>query len=99
LPTTKLLLEAIANTRCVTAVYNRSTIRLAPHILYTRHGEIFVDGVTTERDGKPPREFKISAFKLTGLQSIELANRSFTPADFFNAGDQKYQGVTLFAVC
>ena len=31
------MLEAIARRRCLEAVYNRMNVRLAPHILYTRH--------------------------------------------------------------
>src|SRR3546814_5044888 len=58
---TKILLEAIARKNCIEAVYNRSAVKLAPHILYTRHGEIYLDAVTMARDGKPPREVKIGS--------------------------------------
>ena len=60
------VLEAIARERCIEATYNRVEVRLAPHILYTRHGELYVDAVTILRDGKPPREVKLGSFKLAG---------------------------------
>jgi hypothetical protein len=95
---TKLILEGIATRRCVTATYNKSSITMAPHILYTRHGEMYVDGVTLERDGKPPREIKLGTFKLTGLQITGPVGKAFTPEAFFDPADPKYEGVTLLAV-
>jgi hypothetical protein len=94
----KLVLEAIARRRCIEATYNRTAIKLAPHILYTRHGELFVDAVTVEREGKPPREIKLGTFKLAGLAIGEIVSRTFSPAASFNLGDPKYAGATLFAV-
>jgi hypothetical protein len=92
------LFEAIALRKCLAATYNRSAIKLAPHILYTRHGELYLDAVTVERDGKPPREIKIGTFKLTGLTDINVDEKTFEPQRIFNPEDDKYAGVTLFAV-
>ncbi|MCJ8159950.1 hypothetical protein [Sphingomonas sp. LaA6.9] len=94
----KLLLEAIALRKCVTAIYNRGTVKLAPHILYTRHDELFIDAVTVSRDGKPPREIKIGTFKLAGLNDLALDDAFFEPEPGFDAADEKYAGVALFAV-
>jgi hypothetical protein len=96
--TSKILLEAIALKKCVEATYNRMVVKLAPHILYTRHGELYVDAVTVERDGKPPREIKLGTFKLSGLNSPGLVSRTFNAEPVFNPADDKYAGVTLFAV-
>jgi len=99
MPTTnKLLLEAIALRKCVSATYNRMTVTLAPHILYTRHGELYLDAVTVERDGQPPREIKLGAFKLTGLTNVKSLDRMFEPASIFVPSDDKYAGTALFAV-
>lgn len=94
----KLLLEAIALRKCVTATYNRGTVKLAPHILYTRHGELFIDAVTIERDGKPPREVKLGTFKLVGLSDLAIDDTPFQPEPSFDADAEKYAGVALFAV-
>src|SRR3546814_9278353 len=80
---TKILLEAIARKNCVEAVYNRSAVKLAPHILYTRHGEIYLDAVTMAREGKPPREVKIGSFKVTGLSEVALAPDGFRTQTVF----------------
>jgi hypothetical protein len=94
----KVILEAIARLECVEAIYNRQTVKLAPHILYTRHGDLFVDGVTVEREGQPPREIKLGTYKLAGLKIQGLAGRAFRPEPLFDPSDEKYAGVTLFAV-
>ena len=96
--TNRLVLEAIALRRCLEATYNRMAVKLAPHILYTRHDELFVDAVTVERDGKPPRELKLGTFKLAGLDVSGLVTRSFNPAPIFDPAAPKYAGVTLLAV-
>lgn len=94
-----LVLQAIALKQCVVATYNRTQVRLAPHILYTRHDELYLDAVTKQRDGQPPREVKIGTFKLTGLQDLALAaDQPFEPESIFDPSSEKYQGVTLFAV-
>ena len=92
------VLQAIALKKCLEAVYNRAPVRLAPHILYTRHDELYVDAVTVEREGKPPREIKIGTFKLDGLQELAVAEQDFQPNALFNPGEDKYRDVTLFAV-
>ena len=94
----RILLEAIALRTCVEAVNNRTKMLLAPHILYTRHDELFVDGVVVERDGQPPREPKVGTFKLAGLQGIALTDRPFFRDPLFQPRDVKYQDVTLMAV-
>ena len=83
---------------CITATYNKMHIRLAPHVLYTRHDDLFVDGVTMERDGNPPREFKIGCFKLAGLNDVALAPEAFEPIADLDLKAPLYEGKTLFAV-
>lgn len=91
----RIVLEAIARRRCLEATYNRMAVRLAPHILYTRHDELYVDAVTVERDGQRPRETKIGTFKLDGLRDPVVADQPFRLEAVFDPGDPKYAGVTL----
>lgn len=93
-----ILLEAIARNLCVEAVYNKVRMILAPHILYTRHDELFVDAVALEKDGRAPRELKLGTFKLAGLNDATLTKRPFAREALFDPDDGKYAGVTLFAV-
>lgn len=92
------ILEAIARRICIEATYNRTAFRLAPHILYTRHDELYLDAVAVEKAGQPPRETKIGTFKLSGLTDVTLGEIGFEPEAIFDPNEDKYQGVTLFAV-
>jgi hypothetical protein len=95
---TRELLEAIARRLCVASVYNKTNVTLAPHIVYTKHDELFVDAVPVERDGKPPRELKLGTFKLTGLSDTVITQRSFDRYNAFDPRDPKYAGATIFAI-
>ena len=95
---TPTVFEAIVKRLAISATYNRGEVTLAPHIIYTRHGEIYIDAVTIERDGKPPKEVKLGAFKLAGLAPLRLTARRFERNPLFDENDPKYAGVTLMAV-
>ena len=93
------IFEAIALQKCLKVTYNKMVVTLAPHILYTRHDEMYIDAVTTDRDGRPPRELKLGTFKLAGLSDIQVLDETFEAMyGLYNDGDDKYKGVTLFAV-
>jgi hypothetical protein len=90
-----VLQEAIGRKTCVTAVYNKVAVQVAPHIVYTKHGDLFVDAVVVLRDGKPPRETKLGTFKLAGLSAVAPTRKTFEPLPVFNGGDSKYEGVAV----
>ena len=97
-PATPLFLEAIVKRQAVAATYNRIVVTLAPHILYTRHGDLHVDAVTLERDGRPPREEKLGTFKLAGLSAVRLTPRRFPTSPLFDAAAERYAGETVMVV-
>lgn len=90
--------EALVRSRCLSATYNRTAIVLAPHVLYTKHDDLHVDGVVLERDGVVPREYKIGTFKLAGLGDLAVTERPFVRSELFLPGDAKYAGTTLMVV-
>ena len=95
---TPVVFEAIVRQQCIAASYNRTEVTLAPHVLYTRHGELYVDGVVLLRDGRPPKEEKVGAFKLLGLGGVRLTPRRFAIHPLFAAGLERYRGETLMMV-
>ncbi len=97
-PSASLFLEAIALRKCIDAAYNRTSIVLAPHILYTRHDELYVDAITILRDGYPPKEVKLGSFKLAGLRDARLVERPFERNRLFDPDEPRYAGTTLFVV-
>lgn len=96
--TVPTLFEAIVRTRCVEATYNNGHVILAPHVAFTRHGEVYVGATTIERDGVPPKEEKLGLFKLAGLGGFVLTDRGFTPSNVFDPADERFAAETLLAV-
>lgn len=95
---TPIIFEAIVRQLCLAATYNRVEMTLAPHVIYTRHDDLFIDAVVVDKDGRPPREVKLGTFKLAGLSAMRVTPRSFAPYPVFDASDAKYDGVALMAV-
>lgn len=92
------IFEAIVRKTCVSATYNRTEIILAPHAIWTRHGDMFVDAVTLRLNDAPPREVKLGTFKLIGLGNLARTDEKFFVSDLFQPGDAKYGGEILLAV-
>jgi hypothetical protein len=92
------VLEGIVRMRCLSATYNRTRMILAPHILYTRAGALYVDGVVVSREGMIPREPKMGTFKLDGLKELTLIEREFAISELFDRSLDKYVGETLMVV-
>ncbi|WCP12211.1 hypothetical protein sphantq_00608 [Sphingobium sp. AntQ-1] len=82
--------HAITHQLCVRASYNRGLVILAPHILYTRHGDRFADAVVIERNGARSTETKLGTFKLSGLRGAVITSEPFNPFDGYGAGDDRY---------
>jgi hypothetical protein len=95
---TPLVLEAIALRKCLDAVYNNGSVRLAPHLLFSRHDELFLAAVTVTRDGQPPREAKLGTFKLAGLRDLTLSDETFHPFPTFDPVSAEHGGTSLFAL-
>lgn len=86
----KPILEAIAAKRFLEITYNRMRMKIAPHILYTRYGDLFLDAVPVERDGKSLIDPRLSTFKLAGLEIVQILTTSFVPFSGFDPSDAKY---------
>jgi len=93
-----ILAAAIERLVRISAIYNKGHVILAPHILYKRHDELYVDAVTIERDGAAPREAKLGTFKVDGLTDPRLDNYRFRPFPAFRPADPKYAGGTVASV-
>ncbi len=96
--TNPLLLEAIALKKCVSTVYNGVAMKLAPHILYSKNNALFIDAITLEKHGEPPREKKLGAFHLQGLNELQIIDEHFEPDALFEPDAEKYDGAALFKV-
>jgi hypothetical protein len=93
-----MILQAIALRKCLRATYNRVEMKLAPHVLYTRHDDMHLDAVALEKAGLRTKEKKLGTFKVSGLNDMALCDEEFDVEPFFKPAAEKYEGVTLFAV-
>jgi len=73
------LMEAIARKQAVAARYNGDLIKLAPHVLFERHGDLFVSALNMSKAWRSDDERRLGQFKLAGLGSAELLEESFDP--------------------
>lgn len=94
----KLILEAISLKRCIEATYNRMRMKLAPHVLYTKHGDLFLDAVAVEREGRALGGPKLGTFKVAGLRIEGVTALPFQTLPGFDANDRKYLETTPFVV-
>lgn len=92
------IFAAIVRQRCINTTYNRDKIVLAPHVAYTRHGELYLDAVTVARNGMLPREEKLGTFKVSGLGEPKLTGRDFAVSALYEPEAERYAGCSLVAV-
>ena len=95
---TPTILQAIVTKQCVAATYNRQPVILAPHVLFTKHDALHVGGVTLERDGVAPKEYKMGVFKLDGLGEIAITDRPFQTSELWNPSDDRFVDNALMTV-
>lgn len=80
IPSERVLIEAIALKRVVTAVYNGSEMALAPHSLISRHEALFLSALNVRRVVRSEEEPRLGLFKLAGLSAIALTDDTFEAA-------------------
>jgi hypothetical protein len=95
---TPTILQAIVIKHCVAATYNRQPVVLAPHVLFMKHDALHVGGVTLERDGQVPKEYKMGVFKLDGLGEITIIDRPFQTSELWNPADERFADAPLMTV-
>ncbi len=73
------IMEAIAFKRTLSVRYNGGTIKLAPHFLFERHGDLFLGALNMTKAWRSDDERKLGQFKLAGLGEAQLLEESFDP--------------------
>ena len=73
------LMEGISRRRTVTARYNGTQIKLAPHLMFERRGDLFVSALNMSKAWRSDEERRLGQFKLAGLVEPKLLDESFDP--------------------
>lgn len=92
---TPIVLEGIVRQLCLNAIYNRTRMVLAPHILYARGDALYIDAQVISRDFVIPREEKFGTFKIDGLKNLALTERNFTISKLFDPSAEKYASALM----
>ncbi|GFE74715.1 MULTISPECIES: hypothetical protein [Novosphingobium] len=92
------LMEAISFRRTVNARYNGGIIKLAPHLMFERHGDLFVSALNLTKAWRSPEERRLGQFKLAGLEVTELLEEVFEPLPDFEAAAPREDDTLLLTV-
>ncbi|PZQ54311.1 MAG: hypothetical protein DI555_12835 [Novosphingobium pentaromativorans] len=92
------LMEAISFRRTVNARYNGGIIKLAPHLMFERHGDLFVSALNLTKAWRSPEERRLGQFKLAGLEVTELLEEVFEPLPGFEAAAPREDDTLLLTV-
>ena len=93
-----VLFEAIARKRAVTAQYNGVQMRLAPHVLFERRGDLFLSALNMTKNWRSDDEKHLGHFKLDGLGETILTDEGFDPLPSFEAAAPQPDDTLLMAI-
>ena len=93
-----VLFEAIARKRAVTAEYNGVRMRLAPHVLFERRGDLFLSALNLSKNWRPDDEKRLGHFKLDGLGETALTDEGFDPLPSFEPAAPQPDDTLVLAV-
>jgi hypothetical protein len=92
------LMEAIARQRIVETRYNGEQIRLAPHLLYERHGDLFIGALNLGKNWRDDDERRLGQFKLAGLGGAELLDETFDPLPSYQPATPRAEDTLVMAI-
>ncbi len=91
-------MEAIIRQRAVAVRYNGTQFKIAPHILFERHGDLFVSALNLSKSWRDEDDQRLGQFKLAGLSDTELLEEGFDPLPSYRPLPPRDQDVVIVAV-
>ena len=92
------LMEAIARRRKITADYNGTRMTLAPHLMFERHGALFVSALNLDKNCRSDDERRLGHFKLDGLGAPRIEEEEFDPLPSFEPLAPRDDDTVLLAI-
>jgi len=92
------LMEAIARQKAVSVRYNGAVIKLAPHLLFERHGDLFVHALNLSKNWRAEDERHLGQFKLAGLGEAVLLEEGFAPLPAYQAEPPRPEDKLILAI-
>lgn len=91
-------MEAIARKRMVSARYNGAVITLAPHVLFERHGDLYLSALNLSKNWRSDEDRRLGQFKLAGLAAAELLDEPFDPLPSYEPATPRSDDTLVLAV-
>ena len=98
IPLERLLIEAIALRRLVSVHYNGTTMQLAPHRLFSRHGELYLSAFNPNKNWRSDEDRRLGHFKLAGLGEAAVCEESFEPLPDLDPALPREEDELVFSV-
>lgn len=92
------LIEAIARKQTVAARYNGGLLKLAPHVLFERHGDLFVSALNLNKTWRTEEDRRLGQFKLAGLEATELLDETFDPLPSYEAAAPRSDDTLILTI-
>lgn len=93
-----IVMEAIARKRLLAANYNGLRIDLAPHLLFERHGDLFVSALNLGKTWRSDEDPRLGQFKLAGLGAPEVLEAEFEPLPGYSPEAPRETDTVLLSV-
>ena len=92
------LMEAVARQQAVVARYNGASIKLAPHLIFERHGDLFVSAFNMSKGWKTEDERRLGQFKVAGLTGVELLAEPFDALPSYDGAPPRTDDVAVLTI-
>lgn len=92
------LMEAIVRQRTVAVHYNGQDLKIAPHLLYERHGDLFVGALNLSKNWRDDDDRRLGQFKLAGLRQAQLLEEGFDPLPTYKAEPPRGEDTIVMAL-
>jgi hypothetical protein len=93
-----ILMEAIARQKAVSARYNGEIVKLAPHLLFERHGNLFVSALNMTKVWRSDDERRLGQFNLAGLVEAQLLDEGFEALPSFRPETPRPDDTLILAI-
>ncbi|GAA4765271.1 hypothetical protein GCM10023219_07650 [Stakelama sediminis] len=97
-PVARKFIEAIALKRLIVAQYNGAEMHLAPHQLFSRHGDLYVSAFNPHKNWRSLEERRLGHFKLDGLSNVVVTEEAFEPLPTYDSSLPRESDEQLFEV-
>lgn len=91
-------IEAIARQVIVTASYNGNVMKLAPHLMFERHGDLFVSALNLSKNWRSPEDHRLGHYKLEGINEATVVDESFDPLPSYDGAAPRADDTLVLSV-